>query len=183
MFPISGIQEDNIQDSGRIFTNCHVSGVGLRSTVVASICSRLCLGKVHIVWQKTAESSLLPYSLFLAPAFQPESQATASLSAWGQYLLGSQISPLLLFSFFSLHSWLETWGLSRNCARCVRQHSDMLGCNWWWCAVWDCQHARPRQMQELEAWVSVYGCRRGHVGALWLTCLWKRGNSRLCLNI
>lgn len=124
-----------MQDSERIFTNCHVSGVGLRSTVVASICSNLCLGKVHIVWQKTAESSLLPYSLFLAPAFQPESQATALLSTWGQYFLGSQIGPLLLFSFFSLHSWLETWGLSRNCARCVRQHSDMLGCNWCGCAV------------------------------------------------
>ena len=57
---ISGIREDNMPDSGRIFRNCHVTGVGLRSTVLDFIWSNLCLGKVHIIWQKTGKSSLLP---------------------------------------------------------------------------------------------------------------------------
>lgn len=39
---------------------CHISGVGLRNTVMDSICSTLWHGKVHIIWQRIQKSSLLP---------------------------------------------------------------------------------------------------------------------------
>lgn len=57
---ISGIEEDNMPDSETIFTNCHVSGVSLRSTAMNFIWSNLCLGTVHVLWEKTGKSSPLP---------------------------------------------------------------------------------------------------------------------------
>lgn len=72
--------KQNAGRSGRMSTNCHTGGVQLRSTVVDSICSTLCLRRVHIVWQKTEKSSLLSHSPFLAQGSQAEIQATTFLS-------------------------------------------------------------------------------------------------------
>lgn len=57
---MSRLQEDYMLDSGKMSTNCHISGVALRSTIVNSLCSILGLRKVHIIWQKIEKISLLP---------------------------------------------------------------------------------------------------------------------------
>lgn len=131
---ISGIREDNMPDSGRIFRNCHITGVGLRSTVLDFIWFNLCLGKVHIIWQKTGKSSLLPSQPVsqVRDSNQKIRQPHSFLHEYSIFQAArSGVSSSFLSSLFVLDQRLEV--LVEHCARCVIQHGEMLGCNWWWC--------------------------------------------------
>ena len=170
--------------SGRICTNSHISGVGLRNTVVDSVYSTLCLGKVHVIWQKTGKSS--PWLSQSVPSSGLQTRKPgnhASFCMKTVFFRQSDEPDCLLVSFFSLPSWLETTGLSRNCARCVRQGgegSSVIGGGTW---NWDCNWDRGRQRPEsgsVSEWVCLYA--GGGVRELQDLSL-ERDNCRLRLSI
>ena len=94
--------DNHMLGSGRICTNCHISGVGLGNTVMDSVYSTLCLGKVHIIWQKTGASSPLLAQSVPSSGLQTRKPGNHTpLCRKTIFFRQSEEPDFLLLSFFS----------------------------------------------------------------------------------